>query len=91
MPLYSRRTEEAYVYWTRQFIYFHGKRHPAGMGEAEVTAFLNCLALERKVASGTQNQALSALLFLYREVLRCELPWLDGIQRASRPSACPRF
>ena len=63
---YSRRTEEAYAHWIRQFIYFNGKRHPAEMGEAEVTAFLNHLALERKVAAGTQNQALSASLFLYR-------------------------
>jgi hypothetical protein len=67
---YSRRTEEAYVHWIKRYIYFAGKRHPATLGEAEVTAFLNHLALERKVAAGTQNQALSALLFLYKEVLR---------------------
>src|SRR5207253_8005021 len=66
---YSRRTEEAYVHWIKRYIYFSGKRHPAGMGEAEVTAFLNHLAVERKVSAGTQNQALSALLFLYKEVL----------------------
>jgi site-specific recombinase XerD len=86
---YSLRTEEAYVHWIRRFIYFHGKRHPATMGEAEVTAFLNHLAVDRKVAAGTQNQALSALLFLYREVLACELPWLDAVQRVTRPARLP--
>jgi len=66
---YSRRTEEAYVHWIKRLIYFHGKRHPETVGEAEVTAFLNHLAVERHVAAATQNQALSAILFLYREVL----------------------
>ncbi len=82
---YSRRTEEAYVHWIKRLIYFHGKRHPETMGEAEVTAFLNHLAVERHVAAATQNQALSAILFLYREVLGRELPWLDGVQRPTRP------
>ena len=86
---YSRRTEEAYVHWIRRFIYFHGKRHPDTMGEAEVTAFLNHLAVERQVAAATQNQALSAILFLYREVLGRELPWLDGVQRPTRPPRVP--
>ena len=86
---YSRRTEQAYVYWTKQFIFFHDKRHPAQMSELEVTAFLNHLAIERNVAPATQNQALSALLFLYKEVLHCELPWLDGLQRARRPPRVP--
>ncbi len=67
---YSRRTEEAYVHWIKRLIYFHGKRHPETMGEAEVTAFLNHLAAERHVAAATQNQALSAILFLYREVIK---------------------
>ena len=66
---YSRRTEQAYWYWIRQFIFFHGKRHPAQMGAAEVTAFLSWLATERDVAAATQGQALSALLFLYQQVL----------------------
>ena len=66
---YSRRTEEAYVHWIKRLIYFHGKRHPETMGEAEVTAFLNHLAVDRHVAAATQNQALSAILFLYRQVL----------------------
>ena len=86
---YSRRTEEAYVHWIRRFILFNGKRHPDTMGEAEVTAFLNYLAAERHVAAATQNQALSAILFLYREVLGRELPWLDGVQRPSRPPRVP--
>jgi integron integrase len=86
---YSRRTEEAYVHWIRRFIYFSGKRHPRELGEAEVTAFLNHLAAERKVAGATQNQALSALLFLYRAVLGVELEWLRGIERPSRPPRMP--
>jgi integron integrase len=86
---FSRRTEEAYVHWIKRFIYFSGKRHPATLGEAEVTAFLNHLAAERKVAASTQNQALSALLFLYKEVLGRELPWLDGVQRVTRPPRLP--
>ncbi len=86
---FSRRTEQAYVHWMRRFIYFHGKRHPRDLGEAEVTAFLNDLSVERKVAAGTQNQALSALLFLYKEVLGRELAWLDGLQRAKRPPRLP--
>src|SRR6266478_5524416 len=72
---YSRRTEKAYVHWIRRYIFFHGKRHPVEMGAAEVTSFLTSLAVRDKVAASTQNQALSALLFLYREVLGLELPW----------------
>jgi integron integrase len=86
---YSRSTEEAYVHWIKRFIYFTGKRHPATLGEAEVTAFLSDLAIRRRVAAATQNQALSALLFLYKEVLEQELGWLDGIQRATRPPRLP--
>jgi integron integrase len=86
---FSPRTEEAYRYWIRQYIYFNGKRHPAELGEPEITAFLNYLATKRKVAAATQNQALSALLFLYKHVLGRELAWLDGLQRASRPVRLP--
>jgi integron integrase len=86
---FSQRTEEAYVHWIKRFIYFSGRRHPADLGATEVTAFLNHLAVERKVAPATQNQALSALLFLYREVLGRQLEWLDGLQRASRPPRLP--
>ena len=79
---YSLRTEDTYVHWIKRFIYFHGKRHPGDLGEAEVTAFLNDLARVRNVASATQNQALSAVLFLYKEVLRTPLAWLDGLDRS---------
>jgi integron integrase len=86
---YSRRTEKAYVHWIRRYIFFHGKRHPVEMGAAEVTAFLTALAVRDRVAASTQNQALSALLFLYREVLGVELPWLDDLVRAKRPEHLP--
>ncbi|HXH05983.1 MAG TPA: integron integrase, partial [Vicinamibacterales bacterium] len=86
---YSVRTEKAYVHWIRRFIFFHGKRHPAEMGAAEVTKFLTSLAVEGRVAASTQNQALSALLFLYKDVLEVDLPWLDGIVRAKRPVRLP--
>jgi len=86
---YSLRTEESYVHWIKRFIYFHGKRHPRDLGEAEVTAFLNYLARERNVASSTQNQALSAVLFLYKEVLVTPLAWLDGLDRAKQPARVP--
>lgn len=86
---YSRRTEQMYWYWIRYFIFFHGKHHPREMGAAEVTAFLTWLATERNVAAATQNQALSALLFLYKHVLGQELPWLDEMVRAQRPARLP--
>ena len=86
---YSRRTEKAYWYWIRYFVFFHGKRHPAEMGAAEVSAFLSWLATERDVAAATQNQALSALLFLYGVVLGIELPWLGEMVRAQRPVRLP--
>jgi len=85
----SYRTEQAYVAWVRRFILFHGKQHPAGMGRPEVEAFLTYLARDRDVAAATQNQALSALLFLYQQVLGQELPWLDGVVRARRPKRLP--
>jgi integron integrase len=86
---YSRRTEQAYWYWVRHFVFFHGKRHPGGMGGPEVTAFLSWLATTRNVAAATQNQALSALLFLYKHVLGSQLPWLDELVRAQRPVRLP--
>ena len=86
---YSRRTEEAYVAWIRRYIVFHGKRHPAEMGAPEVSSFLSALAVDGRVAASTQNQALSALLFLYRDVLDADLPWLEGIVRARRPMRLP--
>jgi integron integrase len=86
---YSRRTEKSYWYWIRWFIRFHAMRHPAQMGAGEVTAFLSWLATERDVAAATQNQALSALLFLYQKVLGQQLPWLDELVRAKRPVRLP--
>jgi integron integrase len=86
---YSARTEDAYVAWIRRYIFFHGKRHPAEMGAPEVTRFLTSLAVEGRVAASTQNQALSALLFLYRDVLEIDLPWLDDVVRAKRPARLP--
>jgi len=86
---YSRRTEEAYVAWIRRYVLFHGKRHPAEMGAGEITQFLTDLAVRGKVAASTQNQALSALLFLYREVLGQEIPRLEDVVRAKRPRRLP--
>ena len=86
---YSIRTETQYVQWVRRFILFHGKRHPRDMGAPEVEAFLTHLAVEGHVAAATQNQALSALLFLYKEVLGVDLPWLNDVTRAKRPQRMP--
>lgn len=86
---YSYRTETSYLGWIRRFIRFHGGRHPRDLGGPEVEQFLSYLATERKVAASTQNQALSAILFLYREALEIDLPWLDGIVRAKRPTRIP--
>lgn len=86
---YSLRTEQAYVGWIKRYILFHDKRHPRDMGKVEVEAFLSALAVERSVSAATQTQALSALLFLYREVLGVELPWLDDLVRAKKPRRLP--
>ena len=86
---YSLRTEQAYVQWVRMFVKWHGLRHPRDMGRDEIEAFLAMLANERRVAASTHNQALSALLFLYREVLGVDLPWLDGVQRPRTPKRIP--
>lgn len=86
---YSIRTETQYIQWIKRFIYFHGKRHPREMGAAEVEAFLSHLATEGNVSASTQNQALSALLFLYREVLGIVLPWMDTMVRAKKPQRLP--
>ena len=76
---YSIRTEQTYIDWARRYIYFHDKRHPQDMGAAEVRSFLSHLAVARNVSASTQNQAKAALLFLYRQVLGIELPWLDEV------------
>ncbi len=86
---YSLRTENAYVQWIKRYILFHNKRHPKEMGAREVTAFLSHLAVVGKVAAATQNQALAALLFLYRDVLGVDLPWLAEIERPNRPRRLP--
>ena len=86
---YSRRTEEAYIGWIRNFIRHHGIRHPREMGKEEVEGFLSHLAVGRKVAAATQNQALAALLFLYRDVLGVTLEWLDNVVRAKKPARLP--
>ena len=86
---YSIRTEQAYCDWIKRFILFHNKRHPQEMAEPEITEFLTYLAVKGKVAAATQNQALSALLFLYREVLEQKIGWLDGVERAKKPTRLP--
>ncbi|MDH5387010.1 MAG: integron integrase [Gammaproteobacteria bacterium] len=86
---YSIRTEQRYSDWIRRFILFHDKRHPSEMGKLEIEAFLSDLAVTRQVAASTQNQALAAILFLYKDVLLIELPWLDDVIRAKRPAKLP--
>lgn len=86
---YSRRTEEAYVYWIRRYIVFHEKKHPSTMGAGEIGAFLTWLAVRQLVSASTQNQALSALLFLYREVLGMEVGALEQVPRARVPARVP--
>lgn len=86
---YSRRTEEAYAGWIRRYIAFHGMRHPAGMGPAEIASFLSALATEGRVSASTQNQALCAVLFLYRAVLQQQVGSIDGVVRAHAPKRLP--
>ncbi|MGH7547073.1 MAG: integron integrase, partial [Gemmatimonadales bacterium] len=86
---YSRRTEEAYVGWVRRFVRFSGLRHPRELGERDVTRFLSSLAVDRQVSASTQNQALSAIVFLYRDVLDMPVGWLAALVRAKRPARVP--
>jgi integron integrase len=86
---YSIRTEQTYLHWIKRYILFHAKRHPREMGAPELTAFLSHLAIKGNVAAATQNLALNAVLFLYREVLKIELPWLTDVQRAKKPERLP--
>jgi len=86
---YSLRTEDVYVDWVRRFILFNGRRHPRDMGAPEVEAFLTHLAVERKVSASTQNQARAAIIFLYREVLAIELPWLQSVVSAKKTVRLP--
>ena len=83
---YAIRTEQAYIDWIRRYILHHGKRHPSEMGEEEIAQFLTYLAVEKNVAASTQNQALSALLFLYQQVLDRKLDYMDKIERVKRPA-----
>ena len=86
---YSIRTEEAYLRWIREYILFSDRRHPSELGAAAISAFVSHLAVKRNVAASTQNQALSALLFLYREVLDLPIEWVDDVERAKRPRRLP--
>ena len=86
---YALRTEQTYCYWIKFYIHWHGNRHPNDMGAPEIEAFLSHLANARNVSASTQNQALAALLFLYKNVLDIELPWMDGITRAKKPERLP--
>jgi integrase len=86
---YSRRTEDAYVHWIRRFIVFHGRRHPRELGAPAISAFLTWLAVEQHVAASTQNQALSGVLFLYREVLRQDVGVVELLPRARMPTKVP--
>lgn len=86
---YSLRTEDVYVDWVRRFILFNGRRHPRDMGAPEVEAFLTHLAVGRKVSASTQNQARAAIIFLYREVLAIELPWLQSVVSAKKSVRLP--
>lgn len=86
---YSIRTERVYCEWIKRYVRFHNYRHPSEMGAAEVEAFLSDLAVRRDVSASTQNQALAALLFLYKQVLKQDLPWLGEVVRAKKPSRLP--
>jgi integron integrase len=86
---YSLRTEQSYTHWIKRFILFHGKRHPREMGKNEIAAFLTHLAVQKDVSASTQNQALSAILFLYKKVLNIEPDWIEGVVRAKRPKRLP--
>lgn len=86
---YSYQTEKTYIYWIRQYIFFHNVTHPSEMGKAEIEAFLTHLAVEKNVSASTQNQALAALLFLYRDVLSVDLEWLDGFSPAKKSDRVP--
>lgn len=86
---YSIRTEQTYIDWARRFILFHGKRHPRERGAAEVEAFLSYLAVERNVSTSTQNQAKAALLYLYKQIIGIDLPWLDEVVQAKTPKRLP--
>jgi len=86
---YSIHTEQTYKYWIKKYIVFHELRHPTELGAEHVRAFLSHLAVERNVAASTQNQALAAVLFLYRDILAVDLDWIEGVERAKKPKRIP--
>ena len=86
---FAYRTEQIYLHWIRRYVNFYDRRHPRGLGHEGVEKFLSHLAVDAKVGASTQNQALQALLFLYRQVLDIDLPWLENVTRASRPERLP--
>lgn len=86
---FAYRTEQIYLHWIRRYVNFHDRQHPRGLGREGVEKFLSHLAVDAKVGASTQNQALQALLFLYRQVLDVDLPWLENVTRASRPKRLP--
>ena len=86
---YSYRTEQSYIGWIKRFIIYNNKKHPKEMGKLELEAFLTYLAVKRNVSASTQNQALNAILFLYRQVLSIQLPWLEDVTRAKKPTRLP--
>ena len=86
---YSYRTEQTYIYWIKKFILFNKKRHPNDMGEQEINRFLTYLAVNKKVSASTQNQALCAILFLYRQVIKKSIGWIDKLQWAKKPKTVP--
>src|SRR5918995_3183774 len=85
----SYRTEKTYLYWIRRFVWFHNHKHPRELGGPDVESFLTSLAVNNKVSASTQNQALAAVLFLYRDALEVDLPWLADVVRAKRPVHIP--
>ena len=89
MKHYSERTEKAYLSWIKRYIRFHDLKHPAIMGKREITEFLSYLAVEAKVSASTQNQALAGIIFLYRDVLNIDIPWLDTVVRAKARENVP--
>ncbi len=85
----SPRTERQYIHWIRRYVRFHGTTHPLALGQERIVAFLGDLALNQRVSASTQNQAMAAVLFLYRDVLRKPVGWMEGLARAKRPGRIP--
>ena len=86
---YSKKTEQAYIKWIKEYILFHGKRHPKSLAKTDLEKYLNYLAVERHVSASTQNQALNAVLYLYKKVLNIDIGWLEDVKRAKRSMRLP--